>query len=388
MTKKRTSKPAKRRGIPHHTKAPVTLAEALELAGVAEPNDMPRTARAAARRAKALPGQSRRARRGRSDAPIDPPSIQTIESERARFAAHRRSELQQRIRDYKATMRILKTRGVVAEPDNARQPRPSTAATKRTAAAALAARAVLRPLQVLAEGDSWFDYPRFFGGGIVRRLPGRIGVPVLSLANAGDEVRYMLGVEQRAELEAHLRDGCPAGGPWDVLLFSGGGNDIVGDPMTLWVRDYAKGKTAAELLHGARFDTALALVRAGYEDLITLRDRVSPTTHLVFHTYDFAIPDGRGVCGKGPWLRPTFVARGYPDTDLRFQVVQEMLKRFATLLKSLARAGSITVIDGQGLLPPGTGSWHNELHPSKRGYMAFADRFRDELRRLFPDRLP
>jgi hypothetical protein len=168
----------------------------------------------------------------------------------------------------------------------------------------------------------------------------------------------------------------------------GGGNDIVGDPMTLWVRDHAAGKSAAQLLHGERFDTALALVRAGYEDLIALRDRVSPSTHLRFHTCDFAIPNGRGICGKGPWLRPTFVARGYPDTEIRFQVVQEMLRRFATMLKSLAQPGSITGIDGQGLLPPGTGSWHNELHPSKRGFLAFADRFRDELRRLFPDRLP
>ena len=46
----------------------------------------------------------------------------------------------------------------------------------------------------------------------------------------------MLGVEERAILTEHLTNGCPAGGPWDVLLFSGGGNDIVGNPMALWVR--------------------------------------------------------------------------------------------------------------------------------------------------------
>lgn len=65
-----------------------------------------------------------------------------------------------------------------------------------------------------------------------------------------------------------------------------------------------------------------------------------------------------------------------------------MLRRFASRLRALARPGSVTVIDDQGVLPPGTGSWHNELHPSKRGYIAFADRFRDELRRLFPTQSP
>ena len=33
-------------------------------------------------------------------------------------------------------------------------------------------------------------------------------------------------------------DGCPAGGPWDAMLFSGGGNDIVDNPMALWIRDF------------------------------------------------------------------------------------------------------------------------------------------------------
>ena len=48
----------------------------------------------------------------------------------------------------------------------------------------------------------------------------------------------MLGVEERKLLTEQLRNGCPAGGPWDVLLFSGGGNDIVDNPMALWIRDW------------------------------------------------------------------------------------------------------------------------------------------------------
>ena len=133
------------------------------------------------------------------------------------------------------------------------------------------------PLQIFAEGDSWFDYPvPFFGGGIIPRLEDRLGVPILNLAKAGDEVRYMLGVEERATLTEHLTDGSPAGGPWDVLLFSGGGNDIVDNPMALWVKDWNPAMPPAAHIHKARFDAALALVRAGYEDLIELRNELSP----------------------------------------------------------------------------------------------------------------
>ena len=111
----------------------------------------------------------------------------------------------------------------------------------------------------------------------------------------------MLGVKERKILIEQLTNGCPAGGPWDAMLFSGGGNDIVDNPMVLWIRDFDATLPPAALIHQPRLDAALTLVRAGYEDLIALRDSLSPQTRLFFHAYDFVIPDGRGVC---------FTARG------------------------------------------------------------------------------
>ena len=130
----------------------------------------------------ALPGQSgpsreRRYARRRRKRPLPAPWAPNGKKlERAQ-----RAEMKERIREYKATMALMKQRG-------ARKPKAKAGPT----AAAFA------PLQVFAEGDSWFDYPvPFFGGGIIPRLQNRLGVPILNLANAGDEVRYMLGVEQR-----------------------------------------------------------------------------------------------------------------------------------------------------------------------------------------------
>ena len=244
------------------------------------------------------------------------------------------------------------------------------------------------PLQIFAEGDSWFDYPvPFFGGGIIPRLESRLGVPILNLAKAGDEVRYMLGVEERTILTEHLSNGCPAGGPWDVLLFSGGGNDIVDNPMALWIKDWDPAVPPANHIHQPRFDTAVALVRAGYEDLIALRDKLSPGTHLVFQGYDFPIPDGRGICDLGPWLKPTFDLRKFPTRAAAQEVAKAMLKEFAAMLTSMATQPKVTFINGQGTLPPQTSSWHNELHPTRAGFEKFADIFYRELKKLYPDRV-
>ena len=144
----------------------------------------------------------------------------------------------------------------------------------------------------------------------------------------------------------------------------------------------------AQQINQPRFTAALALVRAGYEDLITLRDQISSTTRLVFHSYDFAIPDGRGVCFYGPWLKPTFDLRGFPSQASAFKVVSVMLQQFATLLATLAtHATGVTFINTQDTLIPRKSSWHNELHPSRNGFDKFAERFRTELKTLFPTRV-
>lgn len=309
----------------------------------------------------------------------------SVAEEREELRQAQKAELARRLREYRETMAILKERG-------ARKPGRATApaGAGRTSLAATAAAAFV-PLQIFAEGDSWFDYPAHaFKRGLVPRLEQRLGVPILNLAKAGDEVRYMLGVEQYKLLAEHLSQGCPAGGAWDVLLFSGGGNDIVDNPMALWVKHWNPALPAEDHLDTRRFASALSLVRAGYEDLIALRDQLSPTTCILFHGYDFAIPDGRGVCfnALGPWLKPTFDLRGFPTRDAGSAVVKAMLSEFAKVLQSLAdNTPRVRFINGQGLLPEATSSWHNELHPSSVGFDRHADNFRAVLKELFPTRV-
>ena len=293
--KRKKQQPSRARALKAAASGPVTLDEAKALASPPQP-------------ARAL----RRAA-------VAEATAGSVALERRRRAIAVREENRRRTAEYKATLTIMKKRGV-ADP---KQP------VRRRA---LAAPKVAQPLQVFAEGDSWFDYPvpiPFFGGGIIPRLEKLLGVPVLSLAKAGDEVRFMLGVEERKLIIKQFTKGCPAGGPWDAMLFSGGGNDIVDNPMALWVKDFDPAIPIGDHIHPQRFATALAMVQAGYEDLIELRDQLSPTTKLILHGYDFAIPDGRGICNLGPWLKPTFDLRRFPNQAGGTSVVKAMLERFA-----------------------------------------------------------
>lgn len=108
------------------------------------------------------------------------PSPEGVAVERERLERERREEFARRISEYKAVMEVMKQRGARRTARNAEGGHQATE---------------FQPLQIFAEGDSWFDYPAFLRGGVIPRLEQRLGVPILNLAKAGDEVRYMLGVE-------------------------------------------------------------------------------------------------------------------------------------------------------------------------------------------------
>src|SRR4030095_14595077 len=110
----------------------------------------------------------------------------SVGEERKKLEKERQQELARRVRDYKATMSVMKKRG-------ARRPRAKTEPVEGAAVEASFA-----PLQIFAEGDSWFDYPvPFFNGGIVPRLESLLGVPILNPAKDGAEEGYIVGVEER-----------------------------------------------------------------------------------------------------------------------------------------------------------------------------------------------
>jgi hypothetical protein len=232
--------------------------------------------------------------------------------------------------------------------------------------------ALTSPPRVIADGDSWFDYPEILltGGAVIDRLEEISSVKILNTAHHGDSVQEMLGVEKRQRIETLLKK--PG---FDILLFSGGGNDIVGDQFCLWLKPNT-GAEAASAVDEARLQGILGVVEAGYRDLIDIRDRCAPDCWIVTYAYDFPQPSDKGVCGLGPWLKPSLDYRGWKKAAGQFAIAKMVLSKFNDLLVALEKEQKAADrhflhVRTQGTLSP-RADWANEIHPNAAGFTKIA----------------
>ncbi len=247
-----------------------------------------------------------------------------------------------------------------------------------------------QPLNLFSDGDSWFDYPLppAARNDVIRSI-GNHGKPqplILNLAHYGDEARDLLGVKRRQRIIDNLSD--VENGRFDAILFSGGGNDTVGNQFCLWIQDYVSGTTPSQGINVQRLAAVLGVVRSAYEDLIVIRDKVLPQCPIFVHAYDFAIPTNIGICDNliGPWLKPSLVYRGWEDTAVGTLVVKEFLLQFRSTLTQIAAAHkNVIYVETQGTLAPD--DWANELHPTPPGFDKIAAKFLAALRTAFPGRI-
>jgi nitroreductase len=234
---------------------------------------------------------------------------------------------------------------------------------------------------IFAEGDSWFNYP--LGAAVIDQLQDLIHTPIANFAWPGAETRQLLALHERQEIEKRLKDGPQPGKKWDVLLFSGGGDDIVGDQMVLFLGQGAYDPEHPEQVLNARFEEVLDLVMGAYQDLVKLRDHLSPQTLIVGHVYDYAWATGKGACWLGPWLRPSLDYASVPRGDAQHAVVTAMLERFETRLQAVAAATSnFVIVPTHGTLKTAN-EWANELHPKDHGFRQIARKFQTVLQDQF-----
>jgi hypothetical protein len=269
---------------------------------------------------------------------------------------------------------------------------PAEAPTFGTALRSLEMLAGKRNLRILAEGDSWFEYPLppGRGDGVIYQLEKLLGYPIANMAHHGLEVEQMLGLSMRQEIIRRLTDSRVN---FDALLFSGGGNDIVGDQFCIWLKDSPPVVPPGQMLDINAVSAALAILEAEYRELIDIRNEYSRDTVIFVHGYDFPKISGRGVCGAGPWLKPSLdytykhLGVANPDPDDEFLVVKTVMQLFAAMLNKIAGDADIekfVVVPTQGTLSPDDSDWQNEIHPSSAGFTKIAAKFQTALGSVFP----
>lgn len=249
---------------------------------------------------------------------------------------------------------------------------------------------------LVAEGDSWFDYPPGFD--VLDQL-GDIGYKVHSVANAGATVEQMVygpdndqpvadffkrDPSQLAETMRYIQERSPS-----AVLFSGGGNDIAGDELLPLLNHRNAGGDPL------RMDMVRALfnvtVKNGYRTFLGMvrveARRQKRTIPVVGHGYDYPFPDGRGVINiggfsfLGPWLAPSLNRKGYNEAE-GLPIVRRLIDAHNAVLQSLtAEFPFFHPVDLRGTLPKKS-DWVNELHPTNKGFRRVAEKLRTKLQTL------
>ncbi len=240
---------------------------------------------------------------------------------------------------------------------------------------------------LIAEGDSWFDYPF---NDVLRFLEDDHGYDIETVAHRGDRVEDMAYSGGQFEefarrLEKLLRESRVP----DAILISGGGNDIAGEEFATLLNHSASGLPALnqDVLRGVidiRLRHAYAYLVAGLTEIA--RRYLNRPIPILMHGYDYPVPDGRGFFGgwsalPGPWLQPGFHRKGHADQSKNTQVMEAVIDAFNVMLRQLSRAPEfqhVRYVDLRGTLANDQTyrtDWANELHPKPRGFAAVAAMF-------------
>jgi len=268
-------------------------------------------------------------------------------------------------------------------------PDETTPACKALARRAGGSRGVL-----VAEGDSWFDYPFH---DVLKELDDEFGWEIEQVAHKGDTVESMAydGGQLHDFVRAIERVARRGQSPRAILV-SGGGNDIAGAwfGMLLDHRSSPVHGLNARVVEGVlerrvrvAYTTILSAVTSTCEQLL---GRPVP---ILLHGYDYPVPDGRGFLGgwgwlPGPWLEPGFRQKGFDDLGERVAIARDLIERFYTMLGEVAAApvfSHVTVVDLRGSLSVELQDdeyedwWDNELHPTRDGFVKVAGLFDERL---------
>lgn len=253
---------------------------------------------------------------------------------------------------------------------------------------------------IVSEGDSWFAYPKkWFVVGKPSNLVGHLSSATwrkanfLSMASNGDEAVDMVSGKQKHQLVDILRWHSKAKNrkPVDLLLFSGGGNDVVGEnDFERFIKPYKKSSTSArQCINLPRLNRKMKQIGLAYQELLDLRDHYTPSTLILTHTYDYPYPSLTGAEFLGgliktrAWMKRFMDAVGIEEA-LQADVIKIFMDSMAEeILKVAAKRKGFIVIDSRGTLA-GKKEWLNEIHPTSKGFKAIADLMFEQMRASFP----
>jgi len=232
---------------------------------------------------------------------------------------------------------------------------------------------------IVAEGDSWFDYP---GSDILDWLD-QFGYSIQSVASAGDRAEMMaFGRGQLDKLAAAIDKVIATQHKPKAILLSGGGNDIAGTEFGFLInhagspRQGLNESVVAGVIDERVQDAYVHIIRKVTE---LCRKMLNEPVPIILHGYGYPIPDGDGVLGgfgplPGPWLRPGFIEKGFNNLEENKATMKKLMDRFNVMLQRVeGMFGHVKYVDLRSVLPSQKKLWANELHPKPPGFKLAAE---------------
>ena len=236
-----------------------------------------------------------------------------------------------------------------------------------------------RPLAILAEGDSWFMGP---GNGVLAMLDNLLEVPILSLADAGDDIgslrplrQHMTSAGQMGELARALERH-----PFDALLLSGGGNDVVAARYS-YIRPHTLNDTLEDIIDTDHLNSVLADVARGYASIGALAQRITPNIKVFVHQY--VLPRRLDVgtpFGHGPWFYPAIRDQmpAAPPHDHAMCIVHHVMNRLADTIEFVAQSLPFVLVPTRDIATEAH-DWADEMHLNRQGAVKVAQAFQGRI---------
>jgi hypothetical protein len=255
---------------------------------------------------------------------------------------------------------------------------------------------------LIAEGDSWFDYPR---EDVLSVLEDDFGYRVESVAHRGDTVESMAyspdQIDDTTRIFQHVKQN---GKTPRAILLSGGGNDIAGDEFAVLLNHVRSGLSPlnAKVVEGVVNERLAYAIGAVIGKVTELSESLfGGKIPVLIHGYAHPVPDGRGYLGgwwklPGPWLKPGLTGKGHVSLQDGCDILVGLMKTFNDLLAAIPTVkgfGHVTYVDMRKLLSNKLPSeyrksWDNELHPTDDGFERVAAEFDKAIQKVAPMKAP
>ena len=251
----------------------------------------------------------------------------------------------------------------------ARMPPPAEAPTRVLKPKTLAA----APLRICGEGDSWINllhplsgFPKTFFNVLGATFnTNNIGFPGHTFERVLNDKQYVQVLES---------------GLYKVLIFSGGGNDILGGGgLARLLKRKSEGNGSADPADYIKADelkSALKTLDTGYRQVARQAKAAEKDILMLIHGYDYAIPRK-----NGKWLGKPLKMAGFAyDEPLSPKIIVFLVDHLNAMLAKVA--DDFAYVRYVNVRKTVQTLWHDELHPTAAGAKKVARLFEREIVKL------